>query len=101
MVSIRFTTRDRQPTVDAGPGPPGKPESNLTRRRESAVNKLGDSPVEIRPATLQFRHGKAPGIIYALRVGGQIVEAYRGYGYDGYTPNAPALRSDPMPLAKQ
>lgn len=58
----------------------------------------GDS-LETRPALLQFRHGNLAGTIYAHRVGGQIVEAYRGYGF-GYDPIAPALRSDPIPTAK-
>lgn len=58
------------------------------------MNKKSECPVETRPALLQFQHGKVEGTIYAHRVGGRIVEAYRGYGY-GYTPIAPAMRRDP------
>lgn len=50
--------------------------------------------LETRPATLQFQDGTLAGTIYAHRVEGRIVEAYRGYGY-GYQPVAARLRSDP------
>lgn len=52
--------------------------------------------VEARPARLQFANGEMPGTIYARRVGGRIVEAYRGYGY-ACTPLAPLLRDMPAP----
>lgn len=58
------------------------------------MNKQIQSLVEIRPANLQFRHGTEAGTIYAHRVGGRIVEAYRGYSY-GYAPIATAVRSNP------
>lgn len=68
---------DRLPQREAGPGPP--------RSR---------SGFETHPAHLEFRDGTIAGTIYALRIGGRIVEAYRGYGY-GYSPLAPVLRNDP------
>jgi len=55
---------------------------------------------ETLPALLQFEHGNTAGTIYAHRIGGRIVEAYRGYGY-GYTPVAHALRSDPACHSKR
>lgn len=59
------------------------------------MNKqLAPDSLEPVPATLLFRNGHRAGTIYAHRVGGRIVEAYRGYGY-GYSPIAAALRSDP------
>ncbi|HYF93191.1 MAG TPA: hypothetical protein VD969_13255 [Symbiobacteriaceae bacterium] len=55
--------------------------------------------LETLPALLQFAHGNLAGTIYAHRVGGRIVEAYRGYGYR-YTPVARALRTDPAGIKK-
>jgi hypothetical protein len=52
-----------------------------------------DGQVETRPAILLFEHGTLAGTIYAHRVGGIIVEAYRGYGYQ-YDPVAAHLRTD-------
>lgn len=63
------------------------------------MNKQAPVLLETRPALLQFRHGSSAGTIYAHRVGGRIVEAYRGYGF-GYTPLAPALRTDPADDSK-
>jgi len=59
------------------------------------VNKQSEGTLETRPASLLFRDGCTAGTIYAHRVGGRIVEAYRGYSY-GYVPLAPALRSQPV-----
>jgi hypothetical protein len=53
-----------------------------------------DVEVETRPAILQFEGGTLAGTIYAHRIGGRIVEAYRGYGYK-YDPVAVHLRSEP------
>lgn len=55
--------------------------------------------LETRPALLQFRNGPVAGTIYAHRVGGRIVEAYRGYGFGG-APLAPALRTGPADESK-
>ncbi|HYF77548.1 MAG TPA: hypothetical protein VD973_10480 [Symbiobacteriaceae bacterium] len=55
--------------------------------------------LETRPALLKFEGGNVAGTIYAHRIGGQIVEAYRGYGYR-YNPVARALRSDPCAVKK-
>lgn len=55
--------------------------------------------LETRPALLQFEDGNIAGTIYAHRVGGRIVEAYRGYGYR-YNAVARALRSDPSGVKK-
>lgn len=64
------------------------------------MNKESEPAVEPLPALLQFRHGNQAGTIYTHRVGGRIVEAYRGYGY-GYTAIAPAVRSDPAARSKR
>ncbi len=63
------------------------------------MNKHSEVVHEARPATLLFRDGVAAGTIYIRRVGGRIVEAYRGYDY-GYKPIAPVLRSEPAPKQK-
>lgn len=63
------------------------------------MNKQAPALLETRPALLQFRYGSVAGTIYAHRVGGRIVEAYRGYGF-GYTPLASALRTGPADEAK-
>lgn len=63
------------------------------------VNKQSESTLEARPAALQFRDGYAAGTIYVHRVGGRIVEAYRGYSY-GYAALAPALRTAPSDKAR-
>ena len=66
------------------------------------MNKQSSPEVELetRPALLQFEHGTCAGTIYAHRIGGRIVEAYRGYGY-GYIPVAQALRTDPAGQSKR
>lgn len=63
------------------------------------MNKQSLDSLEARPAYLQFRNGNKAGTIYLHRVGGKIVEAYRGYGY-GYSPIAPCVRSDPPAASK-
>lgn len=70
------------------------------KRKGRPVDKQSQAVVEPRPALLQFQHGNLAGTIYTHRVGGRIVEAYRGYGY-GYTPIATALRSDPATTPKR
>jgi hypothetical protein len=64
------------------------------------VNQQSQARLETRPAVLQFHNGNAAGTIYAHKVGGRIVEAYRGHGY-GYAPIAAAVRSAPATGAKQ
>jgi hypothetical protein len=56
------------------------------------MNKQPVDGIEPRPAVLEFQNGHFAGTIYAHRVGGRIVEAYRGYSY-GYAPLAPAIRN--------
>jgi hypothetical protein len=58
-----------------------------------------DDSLETRPAILRFADRTLAGTIYAHRIGGRIVEAYRGYGY-GYNAIARALRSDPAGVKK-
>lgn len=62
--------------------------------KHSSANTL-----ETLPALLKFEGGNVAGTIYAHRKGGQIVEAYRGYGYR-YNLVARALRSDPCGVKK-
>lgn len=63
------------------------------------MNKESQSHVETRPARLQFEHGTCEGTIYAHRVHGCIVQAYRGYSYQ-YVPLARTLRGEPQPISK-
>lgn len=65
---------------------------------ETDMNRAQPVSIELeaRPATLQFASGEKPGTIYARRVGGRIVEAYRGYGYS-HSPLSPLLRNRPTP----
>lgn len=79
MAESDWTNADRLPQREAGPGPPEF-----------------RSGLQTQPAHLEFRDGTVAGTIYVHRIGGRVVEAYRGYGY-GYNPLASVLRNHPGP----
>lgn len=94
MTGCQSLEKGRPEQRDSGPGPPRLGTGTHRRRKGCSVKKQSETVSEARPATLHFRGGVAAGTIYIRRVGGRIVEAYRGYDFAGNS-IAPILRSKP------
>lgn len=58
------------------------------------IAQTASQEVEVKPARLQCQDGERSGTIYIRRVGGRVLEAYRGFSYT-LTPLARILRYRP------